>query len=125
MTDRRERAWQKIVVGPTTPANAGVPNYACMTDHLPRRIWLAAAAALALVTLTANAVEASGPKWTQQSTPNPSAAVLSTLNGISCLAASACEAVGTYHDASFNYFTLAETWNGTKWAIQPSSSTPN
>jgi hypothetical protein len=61
-----------------------------------------------------------------QSTPNPSGALFSELNGVSCASASACTAVG-YYGISFNGFTynegtLAEAWNGTTWVIQPTPS---
>jgi hypothetical protein len=63
-----------------------------------------------------------GAAWSIQSTPNPSAATAAYLSGVSCLSASACTAVGWYDTTSGVYETLAETWNGTAWAIQ---STPN
>ena len=58
-----------------------------------------------------------GTAWTLQPTPNPSGTTNSGLSGVSCGAASACEAVGNSGAG-----TLAETWNGTAWTLQP---TPN
>ena len=43
------------------------------------------------------------------------------LEGVSCSSAKACTAVGTYGDGA-RESTLAERWNGTKWALQ---TTPN
>ena len=43
------------------------------------------------------------------------------LNGVSCVSASACTAVG-YDLPSGGYASLAERWNGRSWAIEP---TPN
>jgi hypothetical protein len=63
-----------------------------------------------------------GTKWAVQPTPNPSGATLFTSLGVSCPSATFCEAVGSYESGSAVEATLAEVWNGTKWAIQ---STPN
>jgi hypothetical protein len=65
-----------------------------------------------------------GTAWALQPTPNPSGAVNSELDGVSCTSASACTAVGwgSYDNTSVGEETLAEQWNGTAWAIQP---TPN
>ena len=58
-----------------------------------------------------------------QITPNPSGSVFSYLNGgVSCPAANACIAVGRSITTSGPCTTLAESWNGTGWSIQP---TPN
>jgi hypothetical protein len=75
--------------------------------------------ALASVTL---AERWNGTAWAVQSTPNPSGAMASYLNGVSCISASACTAVGHYVGSAGFSVTLAERWNGTAWAIQ---STPN
>jgi hypothetical protein len=50
------------------------------------------------------------------------AATAISLYGVSCAGAAACEAVGSYTSSSGVGETLAEVWNGTKWAIQ---ATPN
>jgi hypothetical protein len=63
-----------------------------------------------------------GTTWAIQSTPNPSGATTSELLAVSCTAAKACVAVGSYLASSGDTLTLAEVWNGTTWAIQ---STPN
>jgi len=63
-----------------------------------------------------------GTTWAIQSTPTPSGATSSGLSGVSCTSASACTSVGWYGVSPGAYETLAETWNGTTWAIQ---STPN
>jgi hypothetical protein len=62
-----------------------------------------------------------GSNWAIQATPNASGPANSQLDGVSCPAASACEAVGSANTGS-TFTTLAEMWNGTKWAIQ---ATPN
>jgi len=62
-----------------------------------------------------------GTAWTIQSTANPPRATFSELSGVSCTAASACTAVGNTASQSASS-SLAETWDGTAWTIQP---TPN
>jgi hypothetical protein len=63
-----------------------------------------------------------GEDWTIQATPNPPGSPNSSLNGVTCTSASFCVAVGGRLDSSGKVATLAERWNGKRWAIQP---TPN
>jgi hypothetical protein len=63
-----------------------------------------------------------GATWAIQSTPNPSGATSSQLQGVSCTSATVCAAVGYDTNSGGHVVTLAERWNGTSWAIQ---STPN
>ncbi len=63
-----------------------------------------------------------GASWATEATPNPSGTTGAVLNGVSCVSATACTAVGYFSDSSGNTKTLAEAWNGTTWAIQ---NTPN
>jgi hypothetical protein len=56
------------------------------------------------------------------SAPVPSGAIASSLSGVSCTAATSCEAVGSYVSGSAVTATLAELWNGTVWTVQ---ATPN
>jgi hypothetical protein len=44
---------------------------------------------------------------------------------VSCVSARACTAVGAYFTSAGAQATLAERWNGSKWAIEPSPSPPN
>ena len=60
-----------------------------------------------------------GFAWSIVPSPNqPTSASL--LEGVSCVSANACEAVGNYNVGLGNYQTLVESWNGTSWAIVPS-----
>ncbi len=59
-----------------------------------------------------------GSSWSVETTPNPSGAQGSLLNGVSCTSASVCTAVGDYADSSGNQNTFAEAWNGTAWSIE-------
>ncbi len=61
-----------------------------------------------------------GTAWTIQTTPNPSAATNSGLNGVSCTSATACTAVGYVQNSAGSYATLAEHWDGASWTIQTS-----
>ena len=61
-----------------------------------------------------------GTDWTVQSTPNPTGARGSHLQGVSCTSATACTAVGSY--STGRDVTLAQRWDGTDWTVQ---STPN
>jgi hypothetical protein len=63
-----------------------------------------------------------GARWRIQSAPVPPGAQFSELNGVTCTTAGSCIAVGDYINSSGADVTLAERWNGTRWAIQP---TPN
>jgi hypothetical protein len=60
--------------------------------------------------------------WTITSTANPTGAQLSHLLGVSCTSENACTAVGYYVNSAGIAVTLAEAWDGTTWAVQP---TPN
>src|SRR5215471_15134675 len=48
---------------------------------------------------------------------------IALLQGVSCPAKGDCTAVGFYHKDQVGY-TLAEHWNGTSWAIQPTPNPP-
>jgi hypothetical protein len=63
-----------------------------------------------------------GTSWTTVPTPNPPGAADIALSGVSCTAADACTAVGSYDNSSGAEVTLAESWNGTSWTIE---ATPN
>jgi len=60
-----------------------------------------------------------GIRWAVQLTPSPPS-IGPDLLGVSCASATACTAAGRYYDGSlFENVPLAEAWNGTAWAIQP------
>ena len=62
-----------------------------------------------------------GTSWTIEPTPDPMGEG-AQLTGVSCASATACTAVGYYITDLGLADTLAETWNGSDWAIQ---TTPN
>jgi hypothetical protein len=63
-----------------------------------------------------------GSTWASEPIPIPSSATSSSLARVSCTSPTACVAVGNYVNSAGTQAALAETWNGTAWAIQ---TTPN
>jgi hypothetical protein len=61
-----------------------------------------------------------GTTWTQQKTPSPAGSPDAFLDGVSCPASAACEAVGAWSSTagSPDRSALAERWNGTRWRMQ-------
>jgi hypothetical protein len=61
-----------------------------------------------------------GTVWSVQSAAGPSGASFTSLNGVSCAAASACEAGGDSDQTSQSstLSALAEAWNGSSWTTQ-------
>jgi hypothetical protein len=58
-----------------------------------------------------------GTKWATAAPVKPSGAADSQLNGVACAGTKACESVGNFFNSSVT-LTLAESWNGSKWAAQ-------
>lgn len=63
-----------------------------------------------------------GTSWTLQVVPTPDGGSSVVLQGVSCTGETSCEVTGWYFGSTFQQLTLAEAWNGTNWAVQP---TPN
>jgi hypothetical protein len=79
--------------------------------------------------LAAIAVAAESPTWKLQSFPNPGTKQFPArrimLSGVSCPTKSACTAVGSYYDTQLKAsVTLAEGWNGRKWAAEQTTNPP-
>jgi erythromycin esterase-like protein len=67
-----------------------------------------------------------GHRWSAQQTknvPNPTSGDWGELNGIWCVSAKACTAVG-YYDGTVTQLTLAERWNGKAWSVEPTPNLP-
>jgi hypothetical protein len=62
-----------------------------------------------------------GTVWSVASAANPTTSVQTGLNAVSCLSPTSCSAVGYSSTPSFEQLTLAETWNGTVWAVSPTT----
>ncbi len=58
-----------------------------------------------------------GTAWKLHTVP-VAGATQTALDGVSCTAANACEAVGSRNNASGDTLPLAMAWNGTSWAAQ-------
>jgi len=65
-----------------------------------------------------------GTGWSIQPTPNPAGAQFTFLNTVACASASACIAAGADINSSGAFQALAERWDGTSWAIQPTPRLP-
>jgi hypothetical protein len=65
-----------------------------------------------------------GTAWSAQAVVNPAGTQEANLSGVSCTSSTACTAVGQYRNSSAYVTPLAESWNGTKWAIQAVPSPP-
>src|SRR5205807_9797035 len=66
-----------------------------------------------------------GSSWAIQSTPNPAGAKASVLSGVACPSTTLCTAVGYASASSYRSgvgSTLAERWNGSGWATQPTAN---
>jgi Dockerin type I domain len=60
--------------------------------------------------------------WSIVTSPNTSPAEGNALNGVTCVSASDCWAVGNHYNGSA-YLTLTEHWDGTAWTIVASPNT--
>lgn len=63
-----------------------------------------------------------GATWEPETPPNPGAYSRASLEGVSCVSATACTATGTYYLNPEESRTLVETWNGSTWTIQTSAN---
>jgi hypothetical protein len=63
-----------------------------------------------------------GKRWAIKPFPLPAGAIGGGLDGVSCTSARKCTAVGDADISGIGSETLAERWNGTRWAIQSSPS---
>ena len=61
-----------------------------------------------------------GKSWTIASSPDAAHATGNYLEGVSCVSALRCFAVGDYTSGGTAGSTLIERWNGTAWTITPS-----
>jgi hypothetical protein len=66
-----------------------------------------------------------GRTWSIQSTPRPELANEAFLEGVSCVATSACTAVGWDQLNPSGFGLLAESWSGMKWSIQTAPEPAN
>src|SRR5271165_81434 len=63
-----------------------------------------------------------GTAWSIVPSPDTSASQYNFLYSVSCVSATACNAVGTSSNGT-NYQTLVQAWDGTAWTLVPSPDT--
>jgi hypothetical protein len=105
----------------STPDPAGAPRVLSGVACASSTACTAAGSSGTGITLTL-AEHWNGASWAIQPTLNPAGELNNDLNAVSCSSPTACTAVGEYTDSASHLLTLAESWNGTSWAIQPSAS---
>ncbi len=64
-----------------------------------------------------------GSRWSVLPSPNPVAGD-NEFNGVSCVSADACTAVGISGSSGAPTVTLIESWNGSRWSVVPSPNGP-
>jgi hypothetical protein len=79
----------------------------------------AAATTAKMVTL---AERWNGHRWSIQPTRNPAGNPTSQLVSVSCQSTRGCTAAGSSVTTAGTQVTLAERWNGTKWAVQATAN---
>jgi hypothetical protein len=116
--DGSKWAIQSTPIPPSTN-NTNLNSVSCVSRNACTAVGYAAnSSGVGAITL---AERWNGANWVIQPTPNPTGlGDQATLNGVSCASRTACTAVGDYYDpVSGATASLAETWNGTSWTIQP------
>ncbi len=122
-----------LAVGPTGPtgfATAYATSYSCAFEFQPCNLagfsgvsCATGSSCTAVGTAVANTTLAeswAGTKWTIEPTPAPDKSTSSNLTSVSCTAATACLAVGSYYSSlGSGWLPLAELWNGSSWTIRP------
>lgn len=63
-----------------------------------------------------------GRRWSSVRTPNPADSEGSYLQGVDCVSADYCVAVGYYYRLDNTRLTLVEAWDGHQWTIVPSAN---
>ena len=62
-----------------------------------------------------------GHTWSIQSSPKLRGTISNSLDGVSCISANSCKAVGDYSNGTYSR-TLIESWNGSTWSLSSSPS---
>ena len=63
-----------------------------------------------------------GSAWSIQASPAPSGAADAFLAGVSCPAATSCNAAGHFFSSTNAELTLAQSWDGSTWSVQPTAN---
>ena len=102
---------------PATATSTGLNTVSCAS------VTSCEAAGSFAVAVTANDAKPlaeawNGHSWQLQHAVMPSGATYNSLDSVSCVSTTFCEAVGTHFDSAGNQVNLAERWNGTSWQLQ-------
>lgn len=114
--------WTLQVVPGSGQANDSLSGVSCLT---PAACFAVGRYREPSGTPVALAEQWNGSTWAATPSPSPRGAVPSILDGVSCPAPSACVAVGFYDNTSYTHRTLAESWNGSTWTVQPTADPPH
>jgi hypothetical protein len=97
-----------------------VPGSGRLAARIARPVVAGALACGAVLAMTAPAL-GQPPSWSVVPSANGGGVSLSNeLDGVSCVAVTACTAVGSYQNSRHVVRTLIESWNGTSWSAVPS-----
>ncbi len=111
---------------PASSPNDNLPGVACTSTS---DCWAVGSASSGNALSQTLAEHWNGSAWSIVPTPNASNSQENSLNGVACVSASDCWAVGSSEVSGFVADTLAEHWNGSAWSIvttpNPSPDTAN
>jgi hypothetical protein len=103
-------SWPKLAVGQLDAVSCSAPG-ACMAVGFSPRGTSGGAQRLL-------AERWDGSSWVSEATPEPAGASSDVLKAVSCTSASACEAVGSFIDATGLPRGMVEQWNGSAWRLR-------
>ena len=109
-----DRLRRRPVVGRAVERNE-LDGRAGTGRHVPERVSCTSATTCVAVGANGTGTYATvwnGTAWADQTTPNPTGATSSVLNGVFCVSVTSCEAVGSYLDSASQQHTLAEVYAG-------------
>lgn len=113
--------WSSEVI----PAPSASPRFSLAQISCPRQALCLASGSYYDASYTASTAMSeiwNGTSWAVQPLTPPADAVSSQLNGISCVSAVRCTAVGNFFTAQLHYRALAEYWDGSSWAQQQTAA---
>jgi len=100
-----------------TPPPSGPPFVTAMLNGVS---CAGVSACVSVGSFTGTLAEAwDGSAWPLMSAPNMPGVLNSALVAVSCITATSCTAVGNQEDAAGGQTSLAYSWNGTAWTVQP------
>jgi hypothetical protein len=109
---------QWVIMTTPNPANASLAELTGVSCPKANSCMVAGFAFIGSATGAQTLTERlNGTTWSIVPSPNPTASVSTTLQGLTCTSTANCWAVGQWQNGSGADKTLAERWNGTKWSI--------